>query len=138
MGLLLRPANDHQGLPEIALGVARGMGQRHEHPPCLTAILPRVVLDDGVFTVEAVFVPEPLEDALGGVSLLLREPEMILQDPVYDAGEGLFLSLSKGWDVGAGSVGGSPAAPSRPTFCAPCPGAARMSALLPGCSCLRP
>ena len=29
----------------------------------------------------------------------------VLQDPVGDAGEGLLLSLSKGWDAGADSHG---------------------------------
>ena len=30
-GLPLHSANDHPGLPEVALGVARRMGQRHGH-----------------------------------------------------------------------------------------------------------
>ena len=70
VGLTLHAANDHQGLAKVALGVARRMGQRHEHLPGLTAILPDVVLDRGVSAVEPVLVPETLEDALGGVALL--------------------------------------------------------------------
>ncbi len=31
VGLALHPADDHQGLAEVALGVARRVGQRHEH-----------------------------------------------------------------------------------------------------------
>ena len=31
VGLSLHAADDHQGLAEVAMGVARRMGQRHEH-----------------------------------------------------------------------------------------------------------
>ena len=58
VGLLLNAADDHQGLAEVALGVARRMGQRHEHLLGLTAVLSDVVLDRGVSAVESVFVPE--------------------------------------------------------------------------------
>ena len=93
VGLLLHAADDRQGLAKVALGVSRRMGQRHEHLPCLTAILSDVVLDRGVSTVESVFVPEPLEDALGSVALLPGTPEVVLQDPVNDACEGIQLGL---------------------------------------------
>ena len=76
-----------------------GVGQRHEHLFCLSAVLPGVVPDDGVPAVKAVLVPEALEDAFGGVPLLLGNAVIILQDAVYDAGEGLPLSLPKGWDA---------------------------------------
>ena len=88
-------ADDHQGLSEVALGVARIRGQGHEHLSALTAIFPHVVLDSGVSAVEPVLVPEPLEDALGGVALFLGASEVVLQDPVDDAGEGLQLGLSR-------------------------------------------
>ena len=52
-------------------------------------MLPHVVLDRGVSTVEAVLVPEPLEDALGGVALLPGGAVILFQDLVDDAGEGL-------------------------------------------------
>ena len=91
VGFPLYSADDHQGLAEVALGVARRMGQRHEHLPGLAAVLPDVVLDRGVSAFEPVFVPQPLEDALGGVPLLPGKPEVIFQDPVDDAGEGLQL-----------------------------------------------
>ena len=94
--LPLHSADDHQGLAEVALSVARRMGQRHEHLLGLTAMLPDVVLDGGVSAVEPVFVPEALEDPLGGVALLPGTPEVVCQDLVDDAGEGLLLSLSKG------------------------------------------
>ena len=91
VGLLLHPADDHQGLAKVALRVARRMGQRDKHLPGLTAILPDVVLDRGVSAVEPVLVLQPLEDALGRVSLLPGTPEVVLQDPVNDAGVGLQL-----------------------------------------------
>ena len=89
MGLALDATDDHQGLAKVTLGVARRMGQRHEHLPYLAAILSDVVLDRGVSAVEPVFVPETLEDALGSVALLPGTPEIVLHDPVDDAGEGL-------------------------------------------------
>ena len=73
VSLLLHAADDHQGLTEVALGVARRVGQRHEHLLRLAAVLSDVVLDRGVSAVEAVFVPEPLEDALGDVALSLGD-----------------------------------------------------------------
>ena len=91
VGLLLHPADDDQGLAEVALGVSRRMGQRDEHLLGLTAILPDVVLDDGVLAIKPVLAPEPLEDALGGVSLLPGDLLVIFQDLVDDAGEGLQL-----------------------------------------------
>ena len=97
-------ANDHPGLPEAALGLAWRMGQGHGHLP-RPAALPYVVLDRGVSAIETVLVPKTLEDALGRVALLPGTSEAVLQDPVDDAGEGLLLSLSKGWDAGADSHG---------------------------------
>ena len=91
VGLLLHAAYDHQGLAEVALGVARRVGQRHEHLPCLAAALPHVFLDRGVSAVGTVLVPEPLEHALGGVALLSGKPEVILQDVVDDTGKRLQL-----------------------------------------------
>ena len=85
------PADDHQGLAEVALGVARRVGQGHEHLFGLAAMLPHVVLDRGVSAVEPMLVPESLEDPLGGVPLLPWTPEVIYQDLVDDAGEGLKL-----------------------------------------------
>ena len=95
VGLALHAADDHQGLAEVALRVARRVGQRDEHLPGLAAMLPDVVLDSGVSTVVAVLVPEALEDALGRVALLPGAREVILQDPVDDAGEELQLGPSR-------------------------------------------
>ena len=91
VGLLLHSADDHQCLTEVALGVARRMGQRDEHLLGLSAMLPDVVLDDGELTVEAVLVPEPLEDALGGVALLPGDLMVVFEDAVDDSGVELQL-----------------------------------------------
>ena len=98
VGLALHAANDHQGLAEVALPVSRRMGQWDEHLPGLTAIFPHVVLDRGVSAVETVLVPQPLEDALGGVALLPGAPQVVLQDPVDDAGKRLQLG-APGWSL---------------------------------------
>ena len=50
VGLTLHAADDHHGLAEVALGVARGMGQGDEHLLGLATALPHVVLDRGVST----------------------------------------------------------------------------------------
>ena len=96
VGLSLHPADDHQGLAKVALGVARRMRQWHEHLLQPAAVLPHVVLDYGVLAAEPMFAPEPLEDPLGCVALLPGTSEVVCQDLVDDAGEGLLLSLSKG------------------------------------------
>ena len=70
VGLTLHAADDHQSLAEVALRVARRMGQGHEHLHGLATMLSYVVLDRGVSAVVAMFVPEALEDALGRVALL--------------------------------------------------------------------
>ena len=91
VGLLFHPADDHQGFAKVALGVARRMGQGHEHLLRPAAMLPHLVLDDGVLAAEPMLVPESLEDPLGGVALLPGTPEVVCQDLVDDAGEGLKL-----------------------------------------------
>ena len=52
-------------------------------------MLPHVVLDRGVSAAELVLVPQPLEDAFRGVSLLLGGAVILFQDLVDDAGVGL-------------------------------------------------
>ena len=91
VGLALHAADDHQGLAEVALRVARRMGQRDKHIPGLATMLSYIVLDRGVSAVVAVLIPQPLEDARGRVSLLAGAREVILQDAVDDAGERLQL-----------------------------------------------
>ena len=48
VGLTLHPADDRQGLAEVALSVARRVGQWHEHLPGMASALPYIVLDYGV------------------------------------------------------------------------------------------
>ena len=62
MGLALHTADDRQRFPEITLGVARRMRQRHKHFLGLPPLLPYVVLGYGVLALEPVLVPQPLED----------------------------------------------------------------------------
>ena len=80
VGFLFHPADDHQGLAKVALGVARRMGQGHEHLLRPAAMLPHVVLDYGVLAAEPMLVPESLEDPLGCVALLPGTPEVVYQD----------------------------------------------------------
>ena len=94
VGLLFHPVDDHPGLSEVALSMARGMGQRHEHLLGPAAALPDVVLDDGVLALKPVLVAQPLEDALGGVALLPGNAEVALKDRADDAGVGLQLGPS--------------------------------------------
>ena len=68
--LALYSADDRHRLAEITLGVARRVGQRHEHLLSSPPTLPDVILDYGVLTIEPVLVLEPLKDALGRVALL--------------------------------------------------------------------
>ena len=96
VGLPLHATDDHQSLAEVALRVARRVGQRHEHLLGLTAMLSDVVLDGGVSAVEPVLVPEALEYPLGRVALPLGTREVILQDGVNHPGEGLKLGPA-GW-----------------------------------------
>ena len=61
-------------LTEVALHVSGWVFQRHEHLTHHTPALPDVVLDYGVAAIEPVLVAQSLEDALGGVALLLGAP----------------------------------------------------------------
>ena len=96
VGFPFHSPDEHQGLAKVALGVARRMGQRHEHLLRPPPALPYVVLDDGVLAVEPVLFPEPLEDALGGVALLPETPEIVLQDPSMTPVKGSNLGLLGG------------------------------------------
>ncbi len=84
-------ADDRHRLAEITMGVARPMGQRHEHLLRPPPTLPDVILDYGVLTGEPVLVAQPLENALGRVPLLPVDFDIAFQDRVDHAGEGLQL-----------------------------------------------
>ena len=100
--LALHTADDRHRLAEITLAVVRRMGQRHEHLLFSPPTLPDVILEYGVLTVETVLVPQSLENPLGRVALLPWNFAVAFQDRVNHPGEGLILSLSKGWDAVAG------------------------------------
>ena len=89
VGLPLHPADDYQGLAELALGMARRVGERHEHLTRPAAMLPHVGLDRGVSAAKPVLVSESQENTLGRVALLLGKPQVVFRNPVDDAGVGL-------------------------------------------------
>ena len=80
MDLALDATNDADRLAEVGLGVPRRMHQRHEH--LLRPLPPAgdVVLHDRDAAREAVLVPQPLEDPLRRVLLLLRPAFVLGQD----------------------------------------------------------
>ena len=78
VGLLFHSHDDRQGLAEVALGMAWGVEQGHEHLSGLAAALPYVVLDYGVLAPEPILIPQPLKDALGRVPLLPRGCSVLL------------------------------------------------------------
>ena len=73
------------------LGMARVVGQRNKDLSASAAMLPDVVFDDGIATLEPVFLPEPLEDPLGHMPLLAQRQMVLLQDPVDDPHERIEL-----------------------------------------------
>ncbi len=95
MHLALHAGDHRQRFAEVALGVARSVGQGHEHLPNTPPVLPHVVLDYGLLAFKSVLVPQPLEDALGRVPLLSGRPAIRLQDGVNYAGEGLNLRFAR-------------------------------------------
>ena len=72
-------------LSEVALGVTGGMRQRHVHLARRQTPLTHVVLDYRVLAGEPVLVPQALEDALYGVTLLPGAATVLFQDPADHA-----------------------------------------------------
>jgi hypothetical protein len=62
MCLTLDPGDDDLGLAEVHLRVAGIVGQGHEDLAAAQPPLSDVVLDDGIAALEAMLVPEPLEE----------------------------------------------------------------------------
>ena len=93
--LALHPADDADRLAEVGLRMPRRMRQRHEH--LLRPLPPAgdILLHDRDAAREAVLVPQPLEDALGRVLLLLRPAFVLGQDAVDDGDEGAQLRLHR-------------------------------------------
>ena len=80
---LLHSSDHRLSLPEIALGISCGMGQRNVHLACPETPLAHVVLDYRVLATEPVLRSQSLVDLLRRVPLLLRTTTVILQDTVY-------------------------------------------------------
>ena len=82
MRLLLHAGDHHLGLAEVGLRLARRVCERDEHLLAAELGLAHVVLHDGVAAGVIVFGPEPLDDALGRVPLLLRTLLVHFEDGV--------------------------------------------------------
>ncbi len=89
MGLTLDPGDDYLGLAEVHLRVAGIVGQGHEDLAAAKPPLSDVVLDDGIAALEAMLVPEPLEDPSGRVPLFARRRAVLLKNAINYAGEGI-------------------------------------------------
>ena len=133
MHLALQAGDHRQRFAEVALGVARSVGQGHEHLPNTPPMLPHVVLDYGLLAFKSVLVPQPLEDALGRVPLLSGRPAVRLQDGVNYAGEGLNLRFAR-----RPLPRVALAASHWPASCAPCPDAGQTLGGLPNAHPLHP
>lgn len=83
----LDPADHHQRLAEVRLGVAGRVVKRHEHLPAAPLVLAHVRLHDGVAAGEPVLLPQPVENPLRGVALLSRAVQVLAQPSVDDLGE---------------------------------------------------
>jgi hypothetical protein len=82
-----------RGCAEIDLGFTRRMRQRQENLLMHLLPGPNGILDRRVATLEAVLVPQSLEDPLGRMPLLLRSLAVVLQDLMDDRQEALQLPL---------------------------------------------
>jgi len=85
-------AADHaERLTEIHLRVPRRVRERYENLAVPPLLLPDVVGDNGDAAGEPVLVPQPLEDPLRRVPLLLQLAFVVFQDLVDDRDEGVEL-----------------------------------------------
>lgn len=89
MRLLFNATNHHHGFAEIRLSVAGGMCQRHKHLAAAPTVFTDVVLDRRVAAMESMLIPQPLKNALGGMSLLAVPAEILLQPLVNKAGKAI-------------------------------------------------
>ena len=67
---ILDAGDDRIRLAKVRLSMARRMGQRHKHLTPTKAPFPNVILHDGLFAREAMFVAKALEYTLRRVVLL--------------------------------------------------------------------
>ncbi len=94
MCLTLDPGDDDLGLAEVHLRMAGIVGQGHEDLAAAKPPLSDVVFNDGIAALEAMLVPEPLEDSFGRVPLFARRRAVLLKNAIDDAGEGIELGAS--------------------------------------------
>ena len=83
--LRFTPAITAQASPKSLWAWPAGCDRGDEHLPGRAPALSHVVFDDGVADDESVLVPQPLVDALGGMTLLLGDAEVVFEYPVYDS-----------------------------------------------------
>src|SRR3954449_201520 len=86
--------NHHQRFAEISLGVAGLMVQRDKHLSPSALLLAHVILDDGVAAGEPVFLPQPIKNPLGCVTLLTVLADVVAQPLVDDLGEPIQLGTA--------------------------------------------
>ena len=105
MRLLLNSADHNQGLAKIRLGMARSMRQRYKHLTTASSMFPDIILDRRLAAAKLVLIPQALKNALGGVALLARKAEIVLQPLVDETSKSVQLgsldrsrSLISGWD----------------------------------------
>ena len=85
-------ARDHgQRLTKVGLAMAGWVRKRHEHLLVAQPPLVHVVFDDGLAPGECVLRLQPLEDALGRVTLLLGNRRIGVQHLIDDPGERIEL-----------------------------------------------
>ena len=85
---ILDAGDDRIRLAKVRLSMARRMGQRHKHLTPTKAPFPNVILHDGLFAREAMFVAKALEYTLRRVVLLTVNRSVLLQNTVDDIREG--------------------------------------------------
>ena len=85
---ILDAGDDRIRRAKVRLSRARRMGQRHKHRTPTKAPFPNVILHDGLFAREAMFVAKALEYTLRRVVLLTVNRSVLLQNTVDDIREG--------------------------------------------------
>ena len=103
--LLFDPGDHHQRFAKVGLGVARRMGQGHEHLLPAQPLRAHVGFDNRVAAREAILRASALADPRGRVPLLLRPGLILAEDLIDDPREGVQLRTP-------GRL--SPAIPGRP------------------------
>src|SRR5665648_1291486 len=87
MRLPLNTTDHHQRLAKINLRLPRRVMQWHKHLSPATLMLAHVILHDGVAAAEPVLIAKPIENPLGGVTLLAVLAEIVTKPPVNDLRE---------------------------------------------------